>query len=168
MSASKLFFVFLVLLIFLVPIFTPESSASDSDSDNSAIDQTEVFLASVYEVVLEAEQLGANVSGLLARLNVAGEYSANAHIWYDLGDFENATRFANLCYDVGEEVRNEAYELKNEAYGSWVTSLFVKMTVSLVSVVIVVLLSFAVWRVFKRRYHKRILGMKPEVVSSES
>ena len=32
----------------------------------------------------------------------------------------------------------------------------------------VVFLSFVVWRVFKRRYHRRVLEMRPEVVSGES
>jgi len=169
MSVSKFFLVLLVLSVFAALIFA--SGVPEARSENvvsSAIDRAEASMASAYEAVLDAEQAGANVSGLLARLNVAGEYLANAHMSYRLGDFENATRFANLCYDVGEEVRNEAYELKNEAYGLWITDLVVRMTGSIIGVVVIVFLSFLVWRAFKRRYHKRILGMKPEVVSDES
>jgi len=169
MSVSKLFFVLLILFVFVAPVFVSEAFGADGEIvAASAIDGAEGVMVSAYEAVLDAEKAGANVSGLLARLNVAGEYLANAHVWYGLGDFDNATRFANLCYDVGEEVKNEAVELKNEAHGLWVTDLVVRMTGSIIGVVIIVFLSFMVWRAFKRRYHKRILGMKPEVVSGES
>jgi len=163
MFASKLFFVFLVLLVFLVPNLAPESFASDSDSANSAIEQAEGVMASAYEAVLEAEQVGANVSGSLARLNIAAENLANAHICHSLGDFENATRFANLCYNIGEEVTSEAHRLKIEAYGPHVASLWMRAIVSIVSTVGIILASFLGWYVFKGRYHKRMLRMKPEV-----
>lgn len=168
MSASKLFFVFLVLLVFSVPNVAPESFASDSDSTGSAIEQAEVIMTSAYEVILEAEQVGANVSDLLTQLNVAAENLANAHIRHGLGDFENATRFANLCYNIGQEVRSEAYKLKIEAYGPHVTSLLMRAIVSIVGISSIILASFLGWYAFKRRYHKRVLGMKPEVVSDES
>jgi len=163
MSASKLFFVFLVLLVFLVPNFVPESSASDSDSTSSAIKQAEATMVSAYEAVLEAEQVGANVSDLLARLNVAAENLANAHIRQGLGDFENATRFANLCYDIGEEVRGEARKLKIETYRPYVTSLLIRTIVSNASIIGIILASFLGWHAFKRRYYKRMLRMKPQV-----
>jgi len=169
MSVSKLFFVLLILSVSATPIFASEVLKVNGENVVvAAIDRAEAAMVSAYEAVLDAEQAGANVSGLLSRLNVAGEYLANAHILYRSGDFGNATRFANLCYDVGEEVRNEAHELENEAYGVWVTDLVVRMSVSMVGVVVIVFLSFVVWHAFKRRYHKRILGMKPEVVSDES
>jgi len=167
-STSKLLLILAVLSLFLLPVLISKVNASSEGMAASAINQAEESVTSAYEAVLDAEQAGANVSGLLARLNVAGEYLANAYIWHRLGDFENAIRFADLCYDVGEEVRNEAVELKNEAYGSWVTDLVMRMTGSMIGVVIIVFLSFLVWGAFKRRYKERVLGMKPEVVSGES
>jgi len=167
-SASKLL-VLLIVLISSTSIFMSKASASNlEDTATASIETAENALVSAYQAVLEAEQAGANVSGLLARLNVAGGYLANAHIWYELGDFDNATRFANLSYDVEEEVRNEAYELKNEAHGLWVSDLWLRMTISIVGVICVVFLGFLAWGAFKRRYHKRILGMRPKVVSDES
>jgi hypothetical protein len=161
-SVCKLSFAFLVLLAFLVPNFVPESFAPDDDSTNLAIQQAEDVMALAYEAVLEAELVGANVSGLLARLDIAAENLANAHIWRGLGDFENATRFANLCYNIGEEVRNEAYKLKIEAWGPHITRLFMRTVVSIVSVSGIVLASFWGWYAFKQRYYKRMLRMKPE------
>jgi len=169
MSFSKLFFVLLVLSVFAVPLFVPGVFGADGESvAASAIDRAEVAMVSAYAVVLDAEQVGVNVSGLLAELNVGGEYLVDARIWFGLGDFENATRLAGLCYDVGEEVSNEAHGLRNEAHGLWVTDVVVRMTGSMVGVVVVVFLGFVVWRVFRRRYNRRVLGLRPEVVSGES
>lgn len=169
MSFSKPLFVLLVLLVLSVPFFSSEAfEVHGEEVVTSDIESAEDAMISAYEAVSDAEHAGANASGLLARLNVAGEYLANAHIWYCLGDFDSATRFANLCYDVAEEVRNEAYELENETYGLRVTSLVVRTTGSMIAVIIIVFLSFFGWRVFKRRYQKRVLEMKPEVVPDES
>ena len=75
---------------------------------------------------------------------------------------------ADLCYEVVVDVRNEAFELEREADALRVSNSFVRMTWSMVGVVVVVVLSSVLWRVFKRRYSKRVLEMKPEVVSGES
>jgi hypothetical protein len=158
MSVSKRFFILLILSVSTAPIFASEALAVDGENVVvSAIDRAEIAMVSAYEAVLDAEQAGANASGLLARLNVAGEYLADAHIWYELGDYDNATHFANLCYDIGEDVRNEAFKLKNEAHGLWVSDLWMTITISIIGVVSVVFLSFLGWRTFKRHYHKRVL-----------
>jgi len=134
----------------------------------SAVDRAEAAVASAYEAVLGAEEAGADVSGLLAELNVAGGYLAEAHVWFGLGDFDEAVRLADLCYFYVEDVGGEAVELRNVAHGLWATDLVVKMVGSIVGVVVVVFLGFVVWRVFKRRYSRRVLGLRPEVVSGES
>ena len=168
-SVSKLFLVLLFLFVFAVPVFVCEGFAVDGeDVAASAIDRAEAAVVSAYDAVLGAEQVGANVSGLLAQLNVAGEYLASSHVWFGLGDYGNATSFADLCYDVGEEVRGDAVGLRSEASELLVRDLWLKLIFSVVGVVCVVFLSFFVWRAFKRRYRKRVLGMRPEVVSGES
>jgi hypothetical protein len=169
MSFSKLFFVFLILSVFAVPVFVSGVFGVDGeDVAVLAVDRAEAEVASAYEAVLDAEDAGANVSGLLAELSVAGGYLAEAHVWFGLGDFDNATRFADLCYDAVVDVGSEAFELRSEAHGLRVTDSVVRMTGSMVGVVVVVFLGFAVWRVFKRRYRRRVLELRPEVVSGES
>jgi hypothetical protein len=168
-SVSKMFFVLLVLSVYAVSVFVPGALGVDGeDVAVSAVDRAEVAAASAYEAVLDAEEAGVDISGLLAELNVAGRYLAQAHVWLGLGDFDEATRFADLCYDVVVDVRNEAYGLKNEGHGLWVNDSVVRMTGSIVGVVVVVFVGFVVWRVFKRRYRRRVLGLRPEVVKVES
>ena len=125
-------------------------------------------MGSAYGAVLEAEEAGANVSGLLGRLSVGGEYLAEAYVWYRLGVFENASRFAGLCVEVVGDVGGEAVGLKSEAHGLWVLDFLVRMIWSVGGVIVVGVVGFVVWRVFRRRYCRRVLGLRPEVVSGES
>ncbi len=98
---------------------------------------------------MEAEQAGANVSGLLARLNEAGELLAEAEVVFGLGEFDYVVFLADYCSEIGGEVRDEADELRVEAYGSRVMGSWLTMTGSTVGVVCVVFGSFWGWRVFK-------------------
>ncbi len=169
MSFSRLFFGLLVLSVFVVPLFVPEVFCADGvDVAAFAIDRAEVAMVSAYAVVLDAEQVGVNVSGLLAELNVGGEYLVEAHVWFGLGNFENATHLADLCFGAVVGVEREAVELKKEAEVLRVNDHVLRMVGSMVGVVIVVFLGFVGWRVFKRRYRRRFLGLRPEVGSGES
>ncbi len=169
MSFSKFVLLLLVLSVFSFPLFVSGVFGVDGeDVAVSAVDRAEAAVASAYEAVLDAEEAGADVSGLLVRLNVAGGYLAEAHVWFGLGDFDEAVRLADLCYDVVVDVSGEAFVLRSEAHGLWATDFVVKMVGSMVGVVVVVFLGFVVWRVFKRRYSRRVLGLRPEVVSGES
>ena len=157
-----------LLLILFSGLTLSTSASSNQETAILSISEADYSMVQVHEVVLDAEEAGADVSGLLDRLDFAGEYLAVANIWYRLGDFENATRFAGLCFDVVEEVRSEAYRLKDEAYGLRVAGLFVRIILSFVGVGVVVLLSYVVWRAFKRRYRRRVLGLELEVVNAGS
>ena len=168
MSSPFKLLVISVLLLFLLPVFIPWVSASSEDVATLSITQAEETLASAFEAVLDAEMAGANVSGLLGRLNLGGEYLAEAYVWYRLEVSENASRFADLCFEVVGDVRGEAVELRDEAKSLGEADFVVKMVGSAVGVIVVVVVGFVVWRGFRRRYCRRVLGLRPEVVSGES
>jgi hypothetical protein len=168
MSMRKLLIVLLIVSAFVFPFFVFRVGASSGDVAASAISRAEGVVVSAYEAVLEAEQAGADVSGLLVRLNEAGELLAEAQVAFRLGGFDEAVVSANLCSEIGESVESEADELWVKAYGSRVTGIWLTMTGSLVSMDAVVLGSFLGWRVFKRRYIRRVSRMKPEVAKDES
>jgi hypothetical protein len=153
MSISKLFFVLLILSVFAAPICVSGAFAAYSENTAaSAIDRAEAAMVSAYEAVSDAEQAGANVSRLLDRLNVAGEHLDEAHMLYRLGNFDGAIHSADLSSEIGADVKNEAEELKIEAYGSWIRIVWIRIIGSIVGVIFVVFGAFIVWRVFKRRY----------------
>ena len=166
-SWSKLLMVS-AFLFFLLTVSVPWVSASSEDVATLTITQAEESFASAFEAVLDAEMAGANVSGLLGRLNLGGEYLAEAYVWYRLGVSENVSRFADLCFEVVGDVRGEAFELRDEAERLGEADFVVKMFGSAVGVIVVVVVGFVVWRVFRRRYRRRVLGLRSEVVSGES
>ena len=169
MSILKFSFILIILLVFASQFFMPVTFAEVSqDQAASALANAETSVVSSYQAVLKAEEEGVNVSSLLVQLNEAGENLAHAHMAYSLGDFDETIRFADLSRDVGEEVRNEANELKGLALAEGVQRLWFTTTGSVIGLIAVVFGSFLVWRVFKRRYYRQVLGMKPEVGADES
>jgi len=165
-SYSKLF-VFSAFLLFLLPFPILLVNASSEDVVTLALTEAEEALVSVHEAVLEAEQAGANVSALLDKSNLASEYLAEAYVWYRLGVFENANRFAGLCSDVIGGVRSEAFELRDEAKRLSEADFVVNIIRSVVGVSVVLVSCYIIWLVFRRRYHKRV-GLRSEVVYDES
>jgi hypothetical protein len=164
MSAQKLFFFLLLLSVSVAPVFVPSAIAeSDDDAALSAIDGAEVSVVSAYEAVLEAEADGVDVSGLLVRLNDAGELLVEAHVAYGLENFDEAVGFAGLCSEVGDSVNSDAVDLRLGAQGSRITELWLTMVGSLMGVVVVFFVGFFGWGVVKRRFVRRVLEMKVEV-----
>ena len=149
---SKLSVILAVLFLFLLPVFISRVGASSEDTAALAVTQAEETVASAYEAVLEAEQARADVSELLDLLNVAGGHLAEAHMLYRLGDFDGAVHFADLSSEIGVDVKNEAEGLKIDAYESWIASLLIRITGSMVGVIVVILGTFIAWGIFKRRY----------------
>jgi hypothetical protein len=156
------------LLLFLLPFPILLGNATSGNVVTSPLTEAEDTLTSTYEVVLEAEEAGANVSNLLDELNLGAEYLAEAYIYHRLGIAENANRFADLSISVVEGIRSEALELRDEAKIAEENESAMNMFGSTVGVVVVVVFFFIFWQLFKRRYYRRILKSSPEVVSGES
>jgi len=168
MSSLRSFFTVSVLFVFVACAFVFTVFAADEGSAASAVAGAEAGMGSAYEAVWEAEQFGADVSGLLVRLNDAGESLAEAEVAYRLGDLDESVRLAEVCSSISGEVKGEAEGLWLKAYEKFYFDMSLRMVGSLISIVVVGLGGFWAWRVFKRRYYRRVLEMKPEVVSGES
>jgi len=168
MSNLRLLLILLVLSAFMSPPFILRTHASSQVVAAPAVSRAEEVLASAYEAVLEAEGAGANVSALVARLSEAGELLAQAQVSYRLEDFDGAARFADLCGEIGEEVKVEAHGLRDQAVLEAGQRFRWTMIGSIVGVVAILCLSLLGWRAFKRRYYGRLLEMRPEVGSDES
>ena len=166
-SYSK-FLITSFFLFLLLSVYVPWVGASSESSVADDLYDAEEVMALAYEAVLEAEKEGANVTVLLSKLNLGGEYLAEAYVWYRLGDFDNAGRFAGLCVDVVGDMKGEVVGLREEAHGWWVLDVLVRLTWSIFGVIGITVLGFVVWRVFRRRYEKGILMLKPEFVAYES
>jgi hypothetical protein len=163
-SCILLIFVFAISSFSLVATVSAVSESEATLASNDA-DET---VALAYTTTLKAEEAGADVSDLLTRLDEAGGFLAHAHMAHRSGDFDDAVHFAKLAKSTGEEVQNAANSLEVLARGESQHLLLFTLIGSVAGVVLIVLGSFLGWRVFKRRYYRKVLKMKPEVASSES
>jgi len=117
-----------------------------------AVVAAEEMVVECYRVVGGADEAGANVTGLLTRLDDAGLLLSKASLAYGEGDYDSA-------YDLAGEslVRLDGFAV--EANVLWWNALqarrwdfMVNVVGSAVGAVVVVLCGFLVWFLLKRRY----------------
>lgn len=162
MSANGLRLLSATVLLFVLSSFLMISASAPSSQEAaiSTISEAEQMMAKAYEAVLDAEKAGANASGLLARLNEGAELLSEAHMAFEVEDFEEALRSANLASEVGFEVLGEAELLEVEAVNARVNRMRVSMVGSALGVSFVIIAGLLGYGYFKRRYYRRLLKMK--------
>lgn len=104
-----------------------------------------------YDAVAEADDVGANVTALLARLGEAGELFSRAELSYGRGDFDSAVDFADQSESKLDGFVAEADALAGKAVQEYYWDLVVTFGGSVVGVVVVVCSGFVVWHFFKKR-----------------
>lgn len=161
--------VWLVFLVLASSAIAVRSVASAREDEATlAVTEAEKNLGLAYQAVRDAEIAGANLSGLLFQLNEAAELLAQANMLYRIGDFENATIFANASTEMADNVKIEACRTRDMALYQRAQSFQFALAESILGIGIVICGSLVSWRLFKRRYHQRVLKLKPEVSSDES
>ena len=168
MQSSKLCFLSAVI-VFLVLFSTLMFSVSAADNQEvaaSSISKAEKWMAKAYEAVLDAESFDSDVSGLLVRLNDAAKLLSDAHMSFDIGDFDGASGYADSTSEMCYEIVDEAEFLEIEAANARVYSSWVFLAISVVAVSVVVVASVVGYKFFKRYYYDRLDKMRPEVESS--
>jgi len=135
MHGLKLLLVSIMLLV-LSSQFLAAASYADANEDMAAstLASAEESIVLAYQATLNAEEAGANVSGLLVRLNEAGQLLASAQTEYRLGDFEKANELSESSKSIGEEVQNAAVDLRGSALSQSVQRMVSTMVASVVGV----------------------------------
>lgn len=149
-----------VCLVFSVP----RGLAVGAEEASAAVANADTALRGAFDAVLDAESAGANVGGLMGRLNDAGVALTGANVALAAGNYSDAFSRADKCRDLANGVLSDAGVLKNDAAAQasrwWVTVLL-----SVLGSVVFVVVLFLVWRRFKRYYSDRLLGCRPEVAA---
>ncbi len=154
--------IILVFVMSSIPMFSVCKAASQ-EAARYAVVEAEQQMAWAYEVVLDAEGVGADVSGLLAWLNDGAELLSLARMAFEVDNFEEAVRFAELSSGVGLEVEGEADRLEVEAGQARFNRVWWSVVGSVLAVSFVLFAGLLGYQVFKRRYYKRLSKMKPRV-----
>lgn len=169
MSGLRVVTFWLVLLALVSSVFMLGVLASDVDDEAvSAVVGAEQAVAEAYGAVLEAEEAGADVSGLLDQLDVAGKHLALARMCLGVGDFDGAVENADLCVEALEGIVWDAVFLRREAVRESGERSWMAIGGSVVGVVVVTAGCWFGWGFFKKRYYRRVLNRRPEVLKGES
>lgn len=153
-----------ILFLVLVSVLILSVSASNNREEAvSSVSEAEQSLTQAYKAVRDAEIVGANISGLLTRLNHAAGMLSEAKMAFDVGNFEEAVHLAETSNEVGRLVESETESLKGEAVYTSLAKLQVFIGGSVLAVSFVLFASLLCYRYFKRRYYRRLLEMKPKV-----
>jgi len=160
------FVTFLILSCVVFVVSAAEGEMTPQEA-TAAIAQAEEALTVAYHSVLEAEKAGANVSSLLIKLNNAANLILDASIFHKKRDFAGAVQNATLSSQLSEQVKVEAPYLRELALLNNAWRFGWTLWGSIIGAVVVVTCSFLGWRVFRKRYLRKMLKMKPEVSVNE-
>jgi|WetSurMetagenome_2_1015567.scaffolds.fasta_scaffold58104_4 hypothetical protein len=163
MRKSVLGVICLAVLAVLVSCFvvTPTQASAESQSivnATSAINQA-------FNNVLTAEQLGANVTVLLSKLNTAGQLLSQAKNYYSSGSMSDVTEKAQSAQSIADQVNNQALALQITASNQSKSNFYQTAAVSVIGAVVFVLILLLIWRRVKSSYFKKLLDSKIEGVA---
>jgi hypothetical protein len=139
-----------------------------ADEASSSVGEADVAVRQAFNATLDAERAGANVSGLILRLNEAGGILTEAEIALKDGNSSEAAGKAVQCIGIAQSVKGDADVLKASALDEAQTVFWTSLTFSVVSIAAFAVVLVLVWRWFKRGYTRKVLGMKPEVAHDEA
>lgn len=151
---------FLVFILATTWLF-PSCFAVSREEALQLISQADESLVSAYLAVAKAKAVGANVSLLESRLNVAGELLAEANNSFRIDDYGSAYAFAVQCNQSLSAVVEDASSLKIEVETDYMNRLYFTGAISSVILSVLFVVSLFLWRFLKRQYLKRLMKMKP-------
>jgi len=138
-------------------------SAYSEDEAYARIELADRSVSSAFDAVLEAENAGANVSALIAGLNVATSLLVEAEVSSRNGEFGEVVEAAGRSVEVADGVRDEALSLGASALSHREFVFRASLIGSAVGVPVFLFFMFLLWRWFKGFYVRRILRFRPEV-----
>jgi len=164
-KSCKLFLAFLsiALMISMCASKTPYAFAQTGQPE-SQLEAASNKIGQAFEAVLDAEQAGASVTGLLERLTVAADLLAQAEIAARRGDLSFGAKIDSVLSIAGE-VEEAAVAARYAALGADQNALGSAFAFSSVGVIAFVFVLLLVWRQLKQRYVRRLFEAKPEVTS---
>jgi hypothetical protein len=162
-SIKRTILVILVIGICLLNLFP---AAAQIDQPASKLQAADIAINQAFGAVLDAEKTGANVTDLLAQINIAQSILAQAENSYRIGNINTAATQADGILPIAQKIANDAQNAKQTAIVSNQNAFWSTITLTIVGVLVFVLVLFLVWRRFKRNYIEHLSEAKPEVAYS--
>ena len=157
-----------VSLFLLLLTFTSIVIASNDNEATIALNEAEDLLNETFEVVRVAESNRVDVSGLSELLKDATQLLAQAYNSFRVGNFDRVLDFTNLVSEIGTDVKDTAQSLIEIKSDSSTKEKQDSLVESVIRIIIVIIIAFLCWSIFKKYYTGRKLVKKPEAAHFES
>lgn len=148
------FKLFVLLTIYVVGFFLPCFGLEDKEA-LSALSEAEGKINACYGAATEAEKAGANISALLNVLNEAGWLLSKAKLAYSQKDFGSVIGYVDECQSLLDGFVEHANSLRLEAEQASHRDFLFNFLGSGVGALCIVLGSYAVWILLKKREKRR-------------
>ena len=132
-----------------------QPSSELTDADNA--------LKQAFAAALEAEQAGADVTGLLGRLSDGANILAQGEVAHRVGDFSLALEKAEDVLAIASRVKSEAARAEVVASVNDNVEVLSAITIGFVAELFFLFVMFLIWTRFRRNYVKKLRHCKPEV-----
>ena len=151
---SKSFVLFSVLFLLLVTGCLPAFARADQSSASSELASTQSKLVECFNAAKAAEEAGANISELTSTLNVAGSLFSQAELAYSSGNFSGAEALAVQSQNELSNFVSTASSLQSAAVQKHNMDFYLNFVGSIVGAVAVIVGSFVIWVLLKRRFER--------------
>jgi len=128
-----------------------------------AINEAELKLKSAFVAVSKADDVGANITGVVTKLEVAGLLLTEAKLALRVDDYDAANSHAIECINTAEKLIIDADQLTVDAERKQNDNILFTVIGSIGGLVLLIILGITFWRVLKKRYFRKVLDMKPNV-----
>jgi hypothetical protein len=145
-----------IILLTIVVFFStfPKVFAYNREDADTALKEAMKAITACYEAAVNAEKAGANITELAAILNEAGDLYSRAVLAYETEDFDSTVRLAKESQSVLDGFVLEADALREAASEQRYWDFMINVVGSTVGTFAVILVSFALWTLLKRKYSK--------------
>ena len=157
----------LVILAFSVGFLSVQQAIAQTDQATSKLQAANDSVNLAFNAVLDAEKAGANVTDLLAQINIAQEILAQAENLYRTGNTNSSAVQADSVLPITQQVTLDAQNAKQNAIVSTHNAFYSTIALTIVGIIVFILILFLVCRRIIQNYIERLSDAKPELVSNE-
>ena len=156
----------LLIMAFGTSFFTMHFVFAQTGQTESNMQAANTSVEQAFNTVLAAEKAGANVTGLLAQLNVVAGILSQAENSYRAGDLNKAAIQAESIPPIAQEITTSAQDAKQAALVSGQNGFWLTIGFTVIGAFVFVAVLFLAWRRLKRGYMKKLLGLKPKAIEN--
>lgn len=152
------------LLLLILSALTIQLTEAQTTDPSISLQNANTAINQAFAKVLTVENTGQDVSGLIARLSIAGDLLAQAENSYKSGDLTEVTAKANSAALAAAQVSGDAAAMLR-TNGTQETFL-ITIAFTIIGIIITIVVLALVWRRLKRNHYRDMLALRPEVTNS--